>query len=100
MRFATWIATAIVVVALIAIAGAYVYGISAWVLIVFLLAGFAAQLVLESAEDYFPGGVKNPYTAKTVGKPNVGIKILVFGAAVIIATVVWAATIVFLRYVT
>lgn len=98
MRPALWISGGILVVALVAVVGAWYFGVSAWALGIILVASLAGQAVLEGVERYLPGGAGNPYNAATVGRTNRGRKLLVWSGAIVVATAIWGVAVIAIRY--
>ena len=88
MKTFLWISVVVGGIALLALAGAGLLGISALALGLMLAAWLAAGLVLNSVENHLPGGAKNPYSADTVGKSNIARKAAVWIGAIFIVTTI------------
>jgi hypothetical protein len=99
MQSLPWIVGALAVFGLLVGLGSLFSGISAWALAIILVAGLGAGVVFENVERYMPGGAKNPYTADTVEKSNIGRKLFVWAGAILAATAIWALAICVNRYV-
>jgi hypothetical protein len=65
---------------------------------ILLIALVCVSALLKNFEEHLPGGTKNPYTAGTVGKQNFGIRIAIWGSALVTSLLVYGLALWLMTY--